>query len=160
METPLVNQTYILEKIEGKGGWTYVAIPEIAQDKHAHFGLVKVRGYIDSFEIKRYNLMPMGNGKLFLPVRAEIRKKIGKEKGDTVHVVLYADNSPLEIPEELQLCFQDDPDAHKRFLSYTEGEQKAFIDWILAAKRDETRIERIAVTLNKLAQGLKFSDKL
>lgn len=40
----------------------------------------------------------MGNGKLFLPVKAEIRKKIKKAEGDKVHVILYPDNEPLEVP--------------------------------------------------------------
>jgi hypothetical protein len=65
----------VLEKIPGKGGWTYVVINEIAPDKRAKFGWVKVRGSIDDYELNQYKLMPMGNGKLFLPVRAEIRKK-------------------------------------------------------------------------------------
>ncbi len=41
----------------------------------------------------------MGDGKMFLPVKAEIRKKIKKEAGDWVHVLLYTDNEPLEVPQ-------------------------------------------------------------
>ena len=55
------------------------------------FGWVKVRGFIDEFELKQYKLMPMGAGKLFLPVNAAIRKKIKKQAGDTVKIVLYPD---------------------------------------------------------------------
>ena len=62
-------------------------------------GWVKVKGSIDSYVIKNYRLMPMGNGKLFLPVRSDIRKKIGKQAGDYVHIVLFADNDPIQIPE-------------------------------------------------------------
>ena len=46
-EKPLVDKQYKLEKFQGKGGWTYARIPEIIQDKKAHFGWVKVRGSID-----------------------------------------------------------------------------------------------------------------
>ncbi|MDX5419677.1 MAG: DUF1905 domain-containing protein, partial [Hymenobacteraceae bacterium] len=70
----LTNKSYQLQKLPGKGGWTYAALPEILPDKHTHFGWVRVNGTIDGFELKSYNLMPMGNGQLFLPVRAEIRK--------------------------------------------------------------------------------------
>ncbi len=42
MEKPLVDKLYLLEKIAGKGGWTYTTIPEIPQDKHSSFGWVKV----------------------------------------------------------------------------------------------------------------------
>jgi len=76
---PLVDKKYKLEKFPGKGGWTFARIPEILQDKTKPFGWVKVRGTIDGYEIKKYNLMPMGDGMLFLAVRAEIRKKINKK---------------------------------------------------------------------------------
>lgn len=158
-EKPLINKKYLLEKFPGKGGWAYAAIPEVLQDKHAPFGWVKVKGQIDDFEIKNYKLMPMGNGKLFLPVKAEIRKKIGKEEGDWINVVLFADNAPTEIPEELLLCLRDDPAAYKTFLSYTDGQRKEFIDWIYSAKTDQTKVERIAETLRKLAKKNKLRDK-
>jgi len=103
--------------------------------------------------------MPMGNGQLFLPVRAEIRKKIGKGEGDWVKVTLYPDNEPAEIPEELILCLKEDTDAYKTFLGYSDGEKKAFIDWIYSAKSDETKINRIAKTLNLLVEGKKLNDK-
>ena len=156
-DKPLVNKTYLLEKFPGKGGWTYAQIPEILQDKHSPFGWVRVRGTIDNFEIKGYHLMPMRNGKLFLPVKADIRKKIKKQVGDFVQVILFADNSPIEIPEELKLCFLNEPKELETFLTYTNGEQKAFIDWIYSAKNDETIINRIARTLDKLAKGQKLS---
>ncbi len=157
-EKPLVNKKYQLEKFPGKGGWTYVVIEEIPKDKRARFGWVKVKGFIDDFEIQQYKLMPMGNHKLFLPVRAEIRKKIKKQEGDWVNVVFYADHSALEIPEELLACLEEDPIAHKTFLSYTEGQQKEFIDWIASAKTDKTKVERMAATLDKLVKGEKFRD--
>ena len=158
MEKPLIDKKYLLEKFPGKGGWTYAIIPEVLQDKHAYFGWVKVKGFIDDFELKNYRLMPMGNGMLFLPVRAEIRKKIGKKEGDWVHVKLFADNDALEIPKELMLCLEDEPQALKNFLTYTESEQKAYIDWILSAKKEEIKIERMAETINKVLKGLKFRD--
>lgn len=156
MKKSLVNKKYLLEKYPGKGGWTYAAIPEVLQDKHAAFGWVKVRGSIDDVEIKNYRLMPMGNGRLFLPVKAEIRKKIGKKAGDWVKIVLYADNTPLEIPEELLLCLLDEPTAHKKFMLFTEGEQKAMINRIFSAKKEETKAERIAETINNILKGEKI----
>jgi len=157
---PLVNKKYLLEKYPGKGGWTYAQISEISKDKKARFGTVKVRGTIDGFEIRKYHLMPMGNGNLFLPVRAEIRKKIKKQAGDFVHVILYTDNEPLEVPEEMLLCLQDDIKAFNFFKSLTESEQKYYIQWIYSSKKEETKINRLAKTINRLAQGLKMYDKM
>lgn len=158
-EMPLVNKQYKLERFAGKGGWTYAAIPEVLQDKSTPFGWVRVRGSIDGVEIKSYRLQPMGNGKLFLPVKAEIRKKIGKKEGDQVKIILYRDDSPLDIPEELLMCLQDEPKAYQQFFQFTEGIQKEYITWIYSAKKNETRVQRIARTIGKLLRGEKPGDK-
>lgn len=149
-EKPLVNKRYLLERFPGKGGWTFARIPEVLQDKHAHFGWVRVRGTIDNVEIQGYHLMPMGNGQLFLPVKAAIRKKIYKQEGDFVHVVLYADKLPNELPGELKEILEEESELYKKFLKYSLGEQKAMIEWIYAAKKEETKAERIAELLKKL----------
>src|SRR3954449_5861374 len=72
----------------GKGGrpgaWTCVVMDDVAQ-LFGTRGLVKVRGAIDG-EPFDGALMAQGDGTHRLPVRAQIRKAIGKEAGDTVHV--------------------------------------------------------------------------
>jgi hypothetical protein len=156
MEKASVNKKYLLEKFPGKGGWTYAAIPEILQDKGSPFGWVRVKGWIDDFEIKNTHLMPMGNGQLFLPVKAEIRKKIKKKEGDWINVVLYLDNTPTEIPEELIICLQDYPGAYEIFKGYTDGKKKAIIDWIYTSKHEETKTERIKRTLDILLNTIKI----
>ncbi len=155
-EKPLVDKKYLLEKFQGKGGWTYAAIPEVLQNKHTPFGWVKVKGSIDEVEIKNYKLMPMGNGKLFLPVKADIRKIIGKKEGDWVHVILFADSDATSIPDEWMTCLKDEPKALENFMRYSDGQQKEFIDWIYSAKTDVTKVERMAETLPKLASGKTF----
>lgn len=157
---PLVDKQYRLERFPGKGGWTFARIPEVEQDKSKPFGWVTVRGTIDGYEIQKHRLAPMGGGKsLFLPVRAEIRKKINKKEGDNVHVVLYLDDSGIELPEELRLCLEDEPGALNFFESLSDSEKKAYIDWIYSARKEDTRIERMADTVNRLLKGLKRYDK-
>ena len=104
--------------------------------------------------------MPMGEGRLFLPVKAAIRKKIKKEAGDYVAIVIYADESPLEIPDEIIECFKhESPKTYDVFLSFTEGEQKAYLDWIYDAKTEETKAKRIISMMDRLSQKLKFHDR-
>ncbi|MEN9917892.1 MAG: hypothetical protein RL662_328 [Bacteroidota bacterium] len=158
MEEPLVDKKYLLEKFPSKGGWTYAEIPEIPMGK-ACFGMLKVKGSIDDFEIKKYHLMPLGNGKLLLSVKAEIRKKIKKQAGDTVHIVLYPDNEPLVVPDELLLCLQDDLEALEFFNSLSQSEQYNYIKWIYAAKKDQTKVDRIAKTLIRLTEHQKFTNQ-
>ena len=101
----------------------------------------------------------MGNGQLFLPVKAEIRKKIKKETGDTVHVALYPDMEPLETPKEFLDCLKDEPSALNYFNSLSESEQKYYIQWIYSAKKDETKITRMANSISKLSKKQKLYTK-
>lgn len=159
MPHPAVNDSFQLEKYPGKGGWTYVAVPKFETVQKKSFGMVKVKGTIDGFPIKAYSLMPMKGGDLFLPVKAEIRKKIRKGEGDWITVVLYEDTDPLEIPQELELCLLDDPAARQTFYDLRESEQKFYVDWINSAKRVDTKVKRLTETLIRLSKGLKFYDK-
>lgn len=154
MEKALVNKKYRLQKMPGKGGWTFIVIKEITPELRGKYGMVKVKGFIDDYPLKAYNLMPMANGSMFLPVKADIRKKLKKGEGDTVKLVLYADEEALEIPAELLECLRDEPAAHQVFYAFPESEQKQYIDWIYSAKKEETRIERMAETINRLSRGL------
>ncbi len=156
---PLVDKKYLLEKFPGKGGWTYTIIPEILPDKNAPFSWVRVKGSIDGYEINNYHLMPSGKGTLFLCVKSEIRKKIKKQAGDCVHIILYSDNEPLEVPEELLLCLQDDTEAWQFFNSLNESEQHNYVKWIYSAKTDRTKVDRIAKTLARLSMHQKFADR-
>jgi hypothetical protein len=153
---PLINQRFKMEKYPGKGGWTYVVIPKVFKDSNAPFRWTRVKGTIDGYEIKKYHLMPMKSGKLFLPVKLEIRKKIKKKEGDWVMVVLYPDKDPLEVPDELLICLEDEPAALRFFESLSDSEKKYYIQWIFGAKREETKVTRMAKAINRLSQRLKM----
>ncbi len=157
-QKPLVDKKFIMQRMSGKGGWSYVEIKEVSPDHKAHFGMVRVKGSVDTFEMKQYNLMPMGNGNLFMPIRAEIRKKIKKEAGDIVHVILYLDASPVVFPEELLDCLNEFPAALEFFEKLTQSEKKHYLTWVYSAKEEATKANRIVKMIDKLLLKKKMFD--
>lgn len=158
METPIINDTFILKKGEEKGAWTFIEIPVLANVPKKRNSTLRVRGFIDEYELAGFNIWAMKKG-TFMAVKADIRKRIKKEVGDAVKLVLYLDEPPMVIPEDFLACLEDEPKLLQKFMGFDESRKKEIVDWIFSAGVDEEVVLRMAKVIEKLESSSDFKLK-
>lgn len=139
----------------GHGGGAFVEIPFDVHDVFGTRGQVPVRATFDG-EPYRGSLAPMG-GRHVLGVTRAIREAIGKDVGDSVHVVLEQDTEPrtVSVPPDLAAALSKAPGAAKTFdgLSYTR--RKEYVRWVEEAKKPETRARRLREVIERVTAARK-----
>jgi hypothetical protein len=131
---------------------------ELPFDAEKSFGKkrVKVKAWFDGI-LYRGTLMRMGRSCDWLGITKEIRKKIGKTPGDTVHVVIEEDKEEriIAIPQDLAELLLKNKSESDFFHSLAFTHRKEFVNWILDAKREETRRSRLEKTIDLLKRKRK-----
>ena len=139
----------VLVRPEGTGTWTFFTAPFDASKEYGTKAMVQVKGTIDSLPYKG-TLLPNGKGEHVMVVKKEIRDAIGKRAGDSVSVTMNLDAAPrsVAVPEDFRQALEGNKKAKAVFDALAYSHQKAFVDWIVQAKRKETRADRIGKALH------------
>ena len=162
----MVELTATLQQFAEKGektGWTYLDIPaaiahEIKPNNKLSF---RVKGFLDGVPINGIALLPMGEGEFILPVKAALRKVLGKQKGAMVKLQLELDTAfKITMPENLAACFADEPEALQNFNRLPKSHQHYYFKWINEAKTEATRTKRLAATLDASSKGLGYGEMI
>lgn len=161
----MIRFTAIIKKFGEQGektGWTYIIIPaeEATKLKPGNKKSFRVKGKLDNHPVKQMALLPMGGDDFILPLKAEVRKKIGKRMGHSLQVQIEKDDSPILPSKELMTCLKDEPEALAYFRTLAKSHQNYFTKWIEAAKTDETKAKRIARTLNAFNRKQTYSEMI
>ena len=84
------------------------------------------------------------------------REKAGVSLGETYEIEVTAEEAgtrTVEVPDDLAAALADDAEARTRFEALAYSHRKEFARWITEAKREATRTERVAKTLEMLKAG-------
>ncbi|MBB6112826.1 YdeI/OmpD-associated family protein [Mucilaginibacter lappiensis] len=146
-----------------KTGWTYIEIPaDLAlQMKPGNKKSFRVKGKLDEMPIAGMALMPMGEGNFIIALKREICKGLRKHSGGMLRVQLEPDDDyKVEVPADLQECFDFEPEASEFFFTLTKGHRDYFIKWINSAKTETTRANRIANTIEAMLRHQGYPEML
>jgi uncharacterized protein YdeI (YjbR/CyaY-like superfamily) len=91
-------------------------------------------------------------------VGKDIRDQIKKVVGDSVNVTLELDleERQVVIPNDLRRALENQPEAMIGFEQLSYSQKKLYVDWILSAKLEQTRSNRIEKALSLLTKGKKL----
>jgi hypothetical protein len=161
----MIEFSTIIKKFAAQGektGWTYIDVPaEFAQQLiPGNKKSFRVKGFLDEHEISGIALVPMGGGDFIMALNSLLRKRIKKNKGDTIKVRLTVDHKEIKPPADLIECLKDELKALENFNKLPKSHQNYYTKWIESAKTDTTKAKRIAVSVTVLATGLSFGEAM
>lgn len=145
-----------------KLGWKFVVVSKTHAEK-LNPGVrtsYRVKGRVDSYELKKKALIPMSEGRFLVTLDTKIRKAIGKKVGDVVTVELELDKAPLKISPDLIACLQDEPMAYEHFKSMPPSHQRYFSNWIDQAKTPHTKAKRLTMCVMAMARKMDFGQMI
>jgi hypothetical protein len=137
--------------IQRSTGWgAFVLFPHDATTEFHIKGRVPVQARFGRLPYTG-SLMPSAAGYHRLSVPREICTQLGKVPGDLIRVELWKDDSPrtVEMPGEF-VCLLRREGLWAKFETLSLTRRKEYRNWILSAKRDETRSRRMVRALEIL----------
>ncbi|HNW71248.1 MAG TPA: YdeI/OmpD-associated family protein [Bacteroidales bacterium] len=139
----------------------FVEFPFDVEEIFGRKGKLKVKALFDGKVLYRGSLFNMGKKSHVIGLTKETRKQIDKTFGDEVLVEIEEDTDKREvvIPEDVMSLFGKNPEAKEFYESLSFTDRKEYMGWIEAAKRMETRNNRLGLFIEKLNNRSKLHDK-
>ncbi|MFT3980030.1 MAG: YdeI/OmpD-associated family protein [Ferruginibacter sp.] len=91
----------------------------------------------------------------FRPKTAADRKKEAQPKEREIFNWVNPATKEVRLPEELAAAFKKNKTAHSYFDSLAFSHKKEYVEWIVTAKRPETKQERVKGTIERLLKKWK-----
>lgn len=137
-----------------RASWTFLVLPAAASEKLASRGQVAVEGTLEGVAFTAM-LDPDGQGSHWLKVPRALGREANARPGDTVQVSIAPSDKVPEprLPPKLREAFSNDAAAKAAWASLTARQRHDWILWITSAKREETRLKRIASACDMLGTG-------
>ncbi len=138
-----------IKRLEGKIQWSVFYFPESALDCFGSKGNIPVRITVDGHPFD-HTLLGSRNGH-YLVYNEFIRRAVGKEMGDILHVTLEKDDRPrvFAVPAYLETILRDHG-VLAAFLKQPDYLKREQVNRIELAKSEETKANRIQKLIGEL----------
>ena len=138
-----------IKKLEGKIQWSVFYFPESAAECFGSKGNIPVKITVDGHPFD-HTLLGSRNGH-YLVYNEFIRRAVGKDMGDSVHVTLEKDDKPrvFTIPPYLETILKDN-NVLETFLRQPDYLKREQVNKIELAKKEETKTNRIQKLIAEL----------
>jgi len=139
------------------GGEGRLPLVEVPFDVKEAYGTArpKVKATVNGVTLR--TTVSVYGGRFYVGFRKEIQEAAGIRIGDRIRVRIEPDVEPreVEVPEDLARALGEDRAASQAFegLSYTH--RKEYVQWVVEAKRPDTRRRRVERTIEMLRGGTK-----
>lgn len=149
-----VRFTGIVERFPDGFRYYYVVFPYDAAEVFGTKERIRVTGTLNGIPVDR-GLIPDGNGGHYIILGGDLRKQTGLRLGSEARFELQLHENPgePEVPEELAMAFELEPEAGEIFRQLTPGRRRSLIYYITSAKRTETREQRAGLMLQRILSG-------
>ena len=137
--------------------WTAFKVPFSVEKEWGSRARVSVRGTINGFAF-RNSIFPDGKGVHFMMVNKVMQAGAGVKPGQTVAMTLAPDTTPrkVAVPAILKRALAGNARARENFAAFSYSHRKAYVDFILGAKQQETQERRTAKAVAMMAAGRKI----
>jgi len=138
-----------IKRLEGKIKWSVFYFPCDAAARFGAKGNIPVCVTVDGHAFD-HTLLPSKNGH-YLVYNEFIRRAVGKELGEVVHVTLEQDTKKREpvIPTHIEEALKD-AGALEAFMKLPAYERREIVNHIELAKKEETKVNRLAALVRRL----------
>ena len=103
----------------------------------------------------RINLMPAGDGSIYLYLHGTVRKASGTGVGDKVHVEMAFDagykGGPQRLPRWFKAALDEDPKAHAAWQALTPSRRKEVVRYLAGLKSAEAQARNLDKVIRVLS---------
>jgi hypothetical protein len=134
--------------------WVFLDFPVAVSKKLPTRGRVALRGTMNGFAF-RISAFPTGDGTHQIAVNKALQAGARARPGDRVHMTIEVERAPpvVKVPEDLKAALRGSAKARENFEKLSYSHRKGYVDWIMGAKKPETRGRRLRQAVERLSKG-------